>query len=188
MSLCLGLLLGAASLGIFFVPRSADLATPSIASSPSALSRPTIVMKNIAIHEYEKSHKYEFILTAEEGTFDHNSENVACLQTKCQILCQGTSLGLIHAQKSLLDQHKKQILFQGPLHATYKDLDIQGSDIEYNFLRNIVATKKTIVYSHPLFSLSAHESIFDIKAEKIFMQNGVRTEFSGSPAANKCSN
>lgn len=176
----LGCIVVAGLSGFFFVlsqQKPLQIAAENSSAQGAQVSRSTITMKNITLHEYEKKHGYEFVMTAEEGTFNHISDKVECCDFACKILQHGASIGIINAHKSCIDQVHKQVLFVGPIKGIWKDLNIEGADIGYSFLSQIIKTEKTMKYTHPQFSFSANQSTMNMNTETIHMSKGVYTEF-----------
>ena len=65
---------------------------------------------------------------------------------------------------------------QGEVRGNFKELNILGSDINYNFSAQTLETDKTITYTYPQLKLTAQQSFIDLRDNRIEMSGGVITE------------
>jgi hypothetical protein len=150
---------------------------PTQTSTVPVPPRPAIVIKNITLREVEKKKGYELVVTAQESKLHTTSDVVECSGVSGSILQHGDCVAMMRAEKSLIDRLAHHVVFTGQVSGFFKELDMSGSDICYNFSTQMVSTDKTITYTHPQFLLAAHKSVMDIGRQKISLSKGVRSEF-----------
>mgnify|MGYP001596577399 CR=1 FL=1 len=151
-------------------------------------TQPTITIKDIVLKEHGKNKHYELTVKAKESTVYHATNKIECKNVACTITHQRKPIAQLTAEKSLVDRLGKNVIFAGPVKGTFKDIAMQGRDINYNFSQQCITTYQHATYNHASFNLSAQQSFVDIKAQKIILKNGVRSEFSYRPTADKSGN
>ncbi len=187
--LALGAALGIGA--VFFAPHQPKekiaIAEPQAPSLVATTTQPTIIIKDIVLKERGKNKQYELTVKAKESTVYHATDKIECTSVACSITHQGKSIAQLTAEKSIVDRQAKNVIFAGPVKGMFKDIVMQGHDINYNFSQQFIATDQQATYTHESFNLSAQQSFVDINSQKIILKNGVRSEFSYRPTANKSS-
>lgn len=156
---------------------------PSDATNTSTASAVTI--KNITLREYEKKKGYELVVTAQESRLRSSSDLVECKGVTGSIVRHGERVAVMSAEKSVIDRSAHHILFKGNVHGVFKDLEMCGADIAYDFATHMVTSDRAMTYIHPSFLLSAQQSAVNVHAQKIRLSKGVRSEFLYRAAADK---
>ena len=187
---CLGAVGVALGIGVvFFSSHQSKEKTASTESHVPALvatiTQPTITIKDIILKEHGKDKHYELMVKAKESTVHHVTDSIECKNVACNITHQGKPIAHLSAEKSFVDRQGKNVIFAGPVKGSFKDISMQGRDINYNFSQQIITTDQQTTYTHASFNLSAQQSVVDIKKQKIILKNGVRSEFLSRPAANE---
>lgn len=186
MIFTLGLLSSAALLW-FFLPHQTK--TEAVQDSPSDTTNTgtgsAVTIKNITLREYEKKKGYELVVTAQESRLHSSSDLVECKGVTGSIVRHGERVAIMSAEKSVIDRSAHHILFKGNVHGMFKDLEMCGADIAYDFATHMVTSDRVMTYTHPLFLLSAQQSAVNVHAQKIRLSKGVRSEFLYRAAADK---
>jgi len=138
----------------------------------------SITIKDFTLKELEKSKELEVIINAKECNFIHTSDMVMCTHVTCTLFDHKNISASLKTDKAFVNRTQKAIFLSGSVLGHMKDLIIHGSDIYYNFLQQTLTTDKSIMYTHPDFSLCSHQSFIDLKNNRIEMSNGVVSEFT----------
>ncbi|MFA5306342.1 MAG: hypothetical protein WC365_02740 [Candidatus Babeliales bacterium] len=144
-----------------------------------------VTIKNITLREYEKKKGYELVVTAQESRLHSSSDLVECKGVTGSIVRHGERVAVVCAEQSVIDRPAHNILFKGTVHGMFKELEMYGADIAYDFATHMVTSDRTMTYRHPFFLLSAQQSIMNVHAQKIRLSKGVRSEFLYRAASNK---
>ena len=181
--------LGSIALMWFFWPHQVKIEEIQKSSSDTASTGTgsAVTIKNITLREYEKKKGYELIVTAQESRLHSSSDLVECKGVTGSIVRHGECVAVVSAEESVIDRSAHNILFKGSVHGMFKELEMQGADIAYDFATHIVTTERVMTYTHPLFLLSAQQSAVNVHAQKIRLSKGVRSEFLYCAASNKSS-
>ena len=171
----------------FFWPRQSktEEIPPSLTDTARKNTGSAVTIKNITLREYEKKKGYELVVTAQESRLHSSSDLVECKGVTGSIVRHGERVAVVSAEKSVIDRSAHNIFFKGNIHGMFKDLEMQGADIAYDFATHMVTTDHTMIYTHPLFSLSAQQSAVNVHAQKIRLSKGVHSEFLCCAASNK---
>ena len=141
---------------------------------------PAVTIKQITLHEYSKKKDYELILTADQSSFNHHSETVACQSVVCTILKKNSDIAALYATQAIINRTLKIITCNGPVHGQHQGITLQGNDIAYNFEDQIMTTQQPMIYRFKGLSLTAGQSTANIEAQSIEMWGGVTTELENT--------
>lgn len=141
-----------------------------------SISSPLICMKEITLHEYINDY-YELELTTQESCLDRTQETILCNNVACKILHHGVQIAWAQGKRARMNKTKKTLFLSGGAQGAWNELLFAGDKIHYNFLTNIIWTHQPITYTHPSFTLSAQKSVIDLNKQKIYMNDGVTSEF-----------
>ncbi|MCK4650849.1 LPS export ABC transporter periplasmic protein LptC [Candidatus Babeliales bacterium] len=152
------------------------------------LTLPQIIIKEFKMKETSKNKHESWKLISREGKIYKTSNIIECENVSCQLKRGKEEIASIYSYKSILDRNKKNIFLTGKVTGNFKELKIEGSDINYNFSNQTIKTKKVLNYTYPNFNITAAESYFDIKKNRIKMSKGIKTEISNNTTSNNSTN
>jgi LPS export ABC transporter protein LptC len=143
---------------------------------PNNTTTPTMTIQHITLKQREKKNGLDVLITAQEGIFNQNSDDMQC---KHVVFCLGkknSTLAQLGAQASCINRRTKIIDLQGPIRGFLKDIALRGSDVTLNFSTQMATTDHSLTYTHPNFTLIAQHSQIDLKEQQIKM-SGVWSQF-----------
>lgn len=150
--------------------------------------KPSIVIQQLQICEKDKQQQYNVTVNAHEGRFFYPSSLIEATDVTCNIKQNGQDIGSLHAQKSSIDQNKKNAFLPGPVHGHLKNISLKCSDIFYDINQNKAFTNHPTSCTHPLFTIIANQATIDFSQDTLSLQEGVYSEFSCGSTTNKRSN
>jgi|GEM_PF-5808052 hypothetical protein len=148
------------------------------------INSPEITIKEITLKNKEADKNYEVTVTAKEGKFFYLPSTLECSYLNCILTTGQQVIAKLYADKALVNQNNKTVIFPGPVSGHFEDLSIRAENILYNFGQQTIDKAHNVFYYHPDFYLYAPNSSVQIKNNFIFMSGGVKSEFSQSPTGN----
>lgn len=140
-------------------------------AQPASSSKPTMVIQNITLKEKEKKNGYDLIIKAQEGSFNHITDQVMCHNVLCTLVNKKTTMAQLFAPDSQVDRRNKIMTLDGPVKGFLKELAFQGKDLTYNYSTQILTTSHSVTYTHPNFTLTAEQSNISVRQQKMEMKN-----------------
>lgn len=136
-----------------------------------------ITIKDFTLKELEKSKELEVVIKAKECNLMHTADTIECSNVICTLIDHEKISASLRTGKAFVNRAQKTIFLFGDVLGVMKDLELYGTDINYNFSQQTLATDKSITISHPDFSVESHQSFIDLKNNKVQMSHGVFSEF-----------
>ena len=164
----------------FFLKKKTSFTTKDITEKKEP-NTPEIIIKNFCIQEKNKNNTDSWILKSKKSKIFKKTNVIECNDASCTLKKNDKEFAILKSHKSLLDRNKNQLFLYGPVTGNYKDLRLEGKEINYNFSNQTIDTKNNLRYFYPNFKLNAQESFFDLKLNRIEMKNGIRCEITPNP-------
>jgi len=146
-------------------------------STEQLLHNPEAIFKNFQLKQIGQDPKNLWVLKAEEGRLFHSSGKVECNNIECRLTNDNKQIAVLNSVKGFVDQNKKNVFLQGPVHGNFNGMQFEGKDINYNFSTHKLFTNSKMTYKHPFFQLCANKSLANLKTNKIEMTGGIQSNF-----------
>jgi LPS export ABC transporter protein LptC len=146
-------------------------------------------MPEIIIREFRMRHAYDdknesWTISSKIGKIYKASNKIDCSNVLCQLKIKDQEVAQLYSKKSIVNRNNKNIFLAGPVTGNFKELKINGQDINYNFSDQTISSKQALSYTYPNFTLKAKQSCLYIKENKIEMSGGIRTEILNNTTHN----
>jgi len=143
---------------------------------PKPYVSPEMIIKDFSIQENLKNKDEVLILNSEEGRVFRKSNQIECKNLSCNLFRKETQIAKLESKTSLVDRDKKIVFLQEKVTGNFYDLKFEGKDLNYDFSNQTITTKQPLNYAYPNLNFVAKQSTFDLKENKIEMNDGVRCE------------
>jgi LPS export ABC transporter protein LptC len=143
-----------------------------------------IVIKDLILKEVEKHKGLEVVVNASEGKILNSTDKIECKNIYCALNNNYKQIADVHAYNAVINKTNKNVFLTGSTVGHTCDVTITGQDITYNYSNQTLTTNKKTSYCHEFFSLTAQQSVVDLKNSKFTMSGGVTSEISNGPTGN----
>jgi LPS export ABC transporter protein LptC len=146
-------------------------------------------MPEIIIREFKMKHacdnkKESWAISSKIGKIYKISNKIDCSNVLCQLRIKNQEIAQLHSDKSIVNRNNKNIFLCGPVTGNFRELKINGQDINYNFSDQTISSEKPLHYAYPNFHLKAKQSCLYLNKNKIEMSGGIRTEILNNTTGN----
>ena len=146
-----------------------------------------MVIKHLTVPHTQLSQDYNLTLSARNSKLMNGSDLILCSDITGTIKKEDKALIFLKATDAFFNRTKNYLFFPHSINCTYDALHITGTKVFYDINRHLISSQEPFSYQHPNFSLTGQKSKIDLKNKRIYLSNGVTSQFSQCATSDNCS-
>ncbi|MCK4265498.1 LPS export ABC transporter periplasmic protein LptC [Candidatus Babeliales bacterium] len=161
--------------------------TKEEASLSEAIQETNAISKTVTLHQIAPDKKKGFSISAEEAIMHKNKkhhENIICKNVTCTFITEKNTPAHLYSVKTTFNTETKNLFLENTVTGTVNNINLKGSNFNYDFNKQTIKSKEKATLSHPRFNIYSNKTEIKLKDKVVKLDGGIKSEFFISSPTN----